>query len=50
VRVLVAGDDRRVASFIEAGMKQESYAVDVPYDGNEAAGQAATVRRSWTLG
>ena len=43
MRVLVIEDDRRVASFIEAGLKQESYAVDVLYDGNEAGDQAGAV-------
>jgi DNA-binding response OmpR family regulator len=43
VRVLVIEDDRKVASFIETGLKQESYAVDVLHDGTGAGDQAHTV-------
>jgi DNA-binding response OmpR family regulator len=43
VRVLVIEDDQRVASFIEAGLKQESYAVDVLHDGIAAGEQAGAV-------
>jgi DNA-binding response OmpR family regulator len=43
VRVLVIEDDRKVASFIEAGLKQESYAVDVLHDGTAAGDQAGAV-------
>jgi DNA-binding response OmpR family regulator len=43
VRVLVIEDDRSVASFIEASLKQESYAVDVLPDGIAAADQAGAV-------
>jgi DNA-binding response OmpR family regulator len=43
VRVLVIEDDRRVASFIETGLRQESYAVDVLPDGIAAGDQAGVV-------
>jgi DNA-binding response OmpR family regulator len=39
----VIEDDRRVASFIEAGLRQETYAVDVLHDGNDAGDQAGVV-------
>jgi two-component system, OmpR family, copper resistance phosphate regulon response regulator CusR len=43
VRVLVIEDDRKVASFIEAGLEQEGYAVDVLHDGSAAGPQVGTV-------
>ena len=43
MRVLVVEDDRRVADFIQSGLQQEGYAVDVLYDGNGAGQQAALV-------
>ncbi len=43
MRVLVIEDDQKVASFIETGLKQESYAVDVLHDGIVAAEQAGAV-------
>jgi DNA-binding response OmpR family regulator len=43
MRVLVVEDDRRVADFIQSGLQQEGYAVDVLYDGNGAGDQAALV-------
>jgi DNA-binding response OmpR family regulator len=43
VRVLVIEDDPRVAGFIEAGLQQESYAVDVLPDGIAAGDQAGVV-------
>jgi len=36
VKVLVAEDDRKVAGFIEQGLREEGYAVDVAPDGDEA--------------
>jgi DNA-binding response OmpR family regulator len=36
VRILVVEDDRKVASFIEQGLREEGYAVDVARDGEEA--------------
>jgi len=36
-------DDRRVASFVQRGLEQEGFAVDVLYDGHDAGAHAATV-------
>lgn len=36
MRILVVEDDRKVASFIEQGLREEGYAVDVARDGEEA--------------
>jgi DNA-binding response OmpR family regulator len=36
MKVLVVEDDRKVAGFIEQGLREEGYAVDVAPDGNEA--------------
>jgi two-component system copper resistance phosphate regulon response regulator CusR len=36
MRLLVVEDDRRVAGFIEQGLREEGYAVDVARDGDEA--------------
>jgi len=41
VRILVVEDEKKVASFIEKGLEQEGYAVDVVHDGETAVGQAA---------
>jgi DNA-binding response OmpR family regulator len=43
VRVLVIDDDRKVASFIDAGLRQEGYAVDLLHDGIGAGDQAVAV-------
>jgi two-component system copper resistance phosphate regulon response regulator CusR len=43
MRILVVEDDRKVATFIQTGLEQDGYAVDVLYDGNGAAEQAAVV-------
>jgi len=40
VRILVIEDDRKVARFIEQGLEQEGYAVDVLHDGVDAGEQA----------
>lgn len=37
MRVLVVEDEKKVASFIAKGLSEESYAVDVAYDGEEGA-------------
>ncbi len=37
MRILVVEDDRKVAGFIEMGLREEGYAVDVAKDGEEAA-------------
>jgi len=36
MKVLLVEDDRKVAGFIEQGLKEEGYVVDVAPDGNEA--------------
>lgn len=36
MRILVVEDDRKVAGFIEMGLREEGYAVDVAADGDEA--------------
>jgi DNA-binding response OmpR family regulator len=43
MRVLVIEDDRKVASFIQTGLVQEGYAVDVLHDGSGAAEQTLMV-------
>ena len=43
MRILVVEDDRKVASFIQSGLAQEGYAVDVLHDGTEAGEQARAV-------
>jgi two-component system copper resistance phosphate regulon response regulator CusR len=42
VRILVAEDDRPVASFLKKGLEAEHYAVDVVPDGEEALSMAET--------
>jgi two-component system copper resistance phosphate regulon response regulator CusR len=43
MRVLVIEDDRKVASFIQTGLAQEGYSVDVLNDGEEAGDQAHAI-------
>jgi DNA-binding response OmpR family regulator len=43
MRVLVVEDDRKVATFIQRGLEQEGYAVDVVHDGTEAGDQALCI-------
>lgn len=43
MRILVIEDDRKVADFIRKGLQQESYAVDVAYDGETGAHQAESI-------
>src|SRR4029453_1656845 len=43
MRVLVIEDDRKVASFIQTGLAQEGYSVDVLNDGEEAGEQARAI-------
>ena len=40
MRLLVIEDDRKVASFIQTGLEQEGYAVDLLHDGSGAGEQA----------
>jgi len=35
MRILVIEDERKIASFIQRGLKEEKYAVDVAYDGEK---------------
>jgi len=43
MRVLVIEDDRKVASFIQTGLEQEGYSVDVLNDGSSAGEQARAI-------
>jgi DNA-binding response OmpR family regulator len=43
MRVLIIEDERKVADFIQKGMQQEGYAVDVARDGEDGAFQAASI-------
>jgi len=43
MRILVVEDDRRVAAFIQRGLEEEGYAVDVLHDGSEAGEQATCI-------
>jgi DNA-binding response OmpR family regulator len=43
MRILVVEDDRKVASFVQRGLQQEGYAVDVLHEGDTAADQAAVI-------
>jgi DNA-binding response OmpR family regulator len=42
MRILVVEDDRKVAQFIQTGLEQEGYAVDVLHEGSSAGDQAGT--------
>lgn len=42
MRVLIIEDEAKVASFIQKGLQQEHYAVDVAHDGEEGLYQAET--------
>ncbi|MCI0432252.1 MAG: response regulator transcription factor [Gemmatimonadetes bacterium] len=37
MRILVVEDDRKIASFLERGFREEGYAVDVAHDGSDGA-------------
>jgi two-component system copper resistance phosphate regulon response regulator CusR len=43
MRILVVEDDRKVASFIQVGLEQEAYAVDVLHEGTGAGEQVASI-------
>lgn len=43
MRILVVEDDRRVASFIQRGLEEEGYGVDVLYEGTEAGANAQAI-------
>ncbi len=42
MRILVVEDEKKIADFIKRGLKEEGYAVDVAYDGEEGHFLAAT--------
>jgi len=42
MRVLVVEDEKKVASFIKRGLEEESFSVDVAYDGEEGLDMATT--------
>ena len=43
MRILAIEDDHKIANAIKKGLEQESYAVDVSYDGHDGLGQALTI-------
>ena len=43
MRILVVEDDHRTAAFIQRGLQEEGYAVDVLHDGSDAGDQASCV-------
>jgi two-component system copper resistance phosphate regulon response regulator CusR len=43
MRILVVEDEKKVAAFIQSGLEQEGYAVDVLTDGEEAGTQAGII-------
>jgi DNA-binding response OmpR family regulator len=45
MKILVVEDDRKVAGFIEQGLKEEGYVVDVAPDGDEATMLALAAER-----
>jgi DNA-binding response OmpR family regulator len=42
VRILIVEDEHKIASAIKRGLEQQSYAVDVAYDGNSGLSMATT--------
>ncbi len=43
MRILIVEDDHKIANAIKKGLEQESYAIDVAYDGKEGLGSALVV-------
>lgn len=43
MRILIIEDDYKIANALKKGLSQESYAVDVSYDGKDGLGQALTI-------
>ena len=43
MRILVVEDDLKVAAFIQRGLEEEGYAVDVLHDGSDAGDQARVI-------
>ena len=42
MRILIIEDDHKIANAIKKGLEQESFAVDVSYDGKDGIGSAQT--------
>jgi DNA-binding response OmpR family regulator len=40
MKILVVEDDKNVCSFVERGLREEGYAVDIAYDGDDASVKA----------
>lgn len=43
MRILIIEDDRKIANAVKKGLEQESFAVDVSYDGQDGLGFAMTI-------
>jgi len=43
MRIIIVEDDHKIANAIKKGLEQESYAVDVSYDGKDGYGSIATI-------
>jgi len=43
MRILIVEDDHKIANAVKKGLEQESYAVDVSYDGQDGLGSALTI-------
>ena len=43
MRLLIVEDDHKIANALKKGFEQESFAVDVSYDGTDGFGQASTI-------
>jgi heavy metal response regulator len=43
MRILIVEDEQQIAAFLERGLKEEGYAVDVVYNGNDAIDWALAV-------
>jgi DNA-binding response OmpR family regulator len=43
MRILIVEDDHKIAGALKKGFEQESFAVDISYDGSDGYGQASTI-------
>ena len=43
MRLLIVEDEQQIAAFLERGLKEEGYAVDVVHNGNDAVDWALAV-------
>jgi len=43
MRILIVEDDRKIAKAVKKGLEQESFAVDISFDGQDGLGQALTI-------